>query len=160
MEIRSFVPAQEALLKVFERENIYIYITMMPLIRRRSGFLWLSIALVIALTYVDAYLIPRVSKTPKITYRSAETAITSVSMTNEDIPDPISFREAEVLGLRLMQEGRFDEALVGTSRFLSCLMCRSIKFNLMNEIRSRGIRIMPGVAVLSTWIHLSCCSYF
>merc|ERR1711865_923547 len=32
--------------------------------------------------------------------------------TNEDIPDPTTFREAEVLGLRLMQEARFEEALV------------------------------------------------
>jgi hypothetical protein len=101
-------------LKVFETENTSIDITMMPSICRGSGFLGLIIALVLVLTYVDAYSIPRVSKTPKITYRSAESAVTSMSMTNEDIPDPASFREAEVLGLRLMQEGRFDEALVGT----------------------------------------------
>jgi len=84
----------------------------MPLISRGSALLGLSIALVLVITYVDAYSIPRVSRTPKITYRSAESAITSMSMTNEDIPDPTTFREAEVLGLRLMQEGRFDEALV------------------------------------------------
>lgn len=99
-------------MKVFETENTSIDITMMPSICRGSGFLGLIIALVLVLTYVDAYSIPRVSKTPKITYRSAESAVTSMSMTNEDIPDPASFREAEVLGLRLMQEGRFDEALV------------------------------------------------
>jgi len=87
---------------------------MMPLICRGSAFIWVCIALVLVviITYVDAYSIPRVSRTPKITYRSAESAITSMSMTNEDIPDPTTFREAEVLGLRLMQEGRFDEALV------------------------------------------------
>jgi len=86
----------------------------MPLICRGSAFIWVCIALVLVviITYVDAYSIPRVSRTPKITYRSAESAITSMSMTNEDIPDPTTFREAEVLGLRLMQEGRFDEALV------------------------------------------------
>jgi len=85
---------------------------MMPLICRGSAFLGLSIALVLVISYVDAYSIPRVSRTPKITYRSAESAVTSMSMTNEDIPDPTTFREAEVLGLRLMQEARFEEALV------------------------------------------------
>lgn len=40
-------------------------------------------------------------------------AVTSMMMiTNEDIPDPSTFREAEVLGLRLMQEGDFEDALV------------------------------------------------
>jgi hypothetical protein len=34
-------------------------------------------------------------------------------MTYEDAPDPTTFREAEILGLRLMQEGNFKEALVG-----------------------------------------------
>ena len=77
-------------------------------------------ALILLTVCVDAYSIPRVSRTPKITYRSAESAVTSMSMTNEDIPDPTTFREAEVLGLRLMQEGRFDEALVGTCNF-SCI---------------------------------------
>ena len=43
-----------------------------------------------------------------------------MSMSNEDIPDPTTFREAEVLGLRLMQEGRFEEALVGTWMEVLC----------------------------------------
>jgi hypothetical protein len=47
-----------------------------------------------------------------------------MSMSNEEIPDPTTFREAEVLGLRLMQEERFDEALVGTSISVSCLICQ------------------------------------
>jgi hypothetical protein len=34
-------------------------------------------------------------------------------MLTEDTSDPTTFREAEVLGLRLMQEGNFQEALVG-----------------------------------------------
>jgi hypothetical protein len=34
-------------------------------------------------------------------------------MMYEDTPDPTTFREAEILGLRLMQEGSFEEALVG-----------------------------------------------
>ena len=48
--------------------------------------------------------------------RSAETSATTTTMMmfNEDTPDPTTFREAEVLGLRLMQEGNFQEALVGT----------------------------------------------
>ncbi len=36
-------------------------------------------------------------------------------MSAEDTPDPTSFREAEILGLRLMQEGNFKEALIGMS---------------------------------------------
>lgn len=35
-------------------------------------------------------------------------------MSSMDAPDPTSFREAEILGLRLMQEGNFEEALIGT----------------------------------------------
>jgi len=87
---------------------------MTQLIRKGPAFLVLSIVLVVlAISHnVDAFSIPRVSRTPQITYRSAETAVTSMSMTNDNIPDPISFREAEVLGLRLMQEGSFEEALV------------------------------------------------
>lgn len=86
---------------------------MTQLIKKGPAFLVLSIVLVLAISHnVDAYSIPRVSRTPKITYRSAETAVTSMSMTNDDIPDPTSFREAEVLGLRLMQEGSFEDALV------------------------------------------------
>lgn len=85
---------------------------MTPSIRRGSAFTALSIVLFLSISHADAYAIPRVSMTPKITSRSAESAVTSMSMTNEDIPDPTSFREAEVLGLRLMQEGRFEEALV------------------------------------------------
>lgn len=86
---------------------------MTQLIKKGPAFLVLSIVLVLAISHnVDSYSIPRVSRTPKITYRSAETAVTSMSMTNDDIPDPTSFREAEVLGLRLMQEGSFEDALV------------------------------------------------
>ena len=54
-----------------------------------------------------------------------------MSMSNEEIPEPTNFREAEVLGLRLMQEGRFDEALVGTLRVLSHLLYRSEHFSLV-----------------------------
>eukprot|EP00980_Cylindrotheca_fusiformis_P024739 scaffold12369_cov97-Cylindrotheca_fusiformis.AAC.5 len=48
------------------------------------------------------------------TMRSAETAATSMQMAANEVPDPTTFREAEILGLRLMQEGNFEEALVGT----------------------------------------------
>ena len=66
---------------------------------------------------VNALIIPRVVRnTPKLTHRVAleTTTITSMMMIDEDIPDPSTFREAEVLGLRLMQEGSFEDALVGT----------------------------------------------
>jgi len=64
---------------------------------------------------VNALIIPRVVRnTPKLTHRVAleTTTITSMMMIDEDIPDPSTFREAEVLGLRLMQEGSFEDALV------------------------------------------------
>jgi len=64
---------------------------------------------------VKALNIPKtVPNKPKLTNRDAAetTAVTSMMMTNEDIPDPSTFREAEVLGLRLMQEGSFEDALI------------------------------------------------
>mmetsp|Transcript_21646 Transcript_21646/g.45708 ORF Transcript_21646/g.45708 Transcript_21646/m.45708 type:complete len:209 (-) Transcript_21646:604-1230(-) len=85
---------------------------MVPSIRKERLFIAMAISLVFTISHVYAYSIPKVSRTPKVTYRSAESAVTSMSMSNEDIPDPVTFREAEVLGLRLMQEGRFDEALI------------------------------------------------
>jgi len=64
---------------------------------------------------VNALIIPRVvPNTPKLTHGVAleTTTITSMMMIDEDILDPSTFREAEVLGLRLMQEGSFEDALV------------------------------------------------
>jgi hypothetical protein len=63
----------------------------------------------------NGYTIPRSSNTPKLTYRAAESASTFIQMTYDEAPDPTTFREAEVLGLRLMQEGSFEDALVGKS---------------------------------------------
>mmetsp|Transcript_1131 Transcript_1131/g.2505 ORF Transcript_1131/g.2505 Transcript_1131/m.2505 type:complete len:206 (-) Transcript_1131:143-760(-) len=81
--------------------------------QRFSAFFGFSIALVLIATFsVEAYTVPRVSRTPFVTCRSAESAATSMSMEYEELPEPTNFREAEVLGLRLMQEGRFEEALV------------------------------------------------
>lgn len=73
----------------------------------------LLVAALAASTVCHGYTIPRTSNTPKLTYRAAETATTSIQMTYEETPDPTTFREAEILGLRLMQEGNFEEALVG-----------------------------------------------
>jgi hypothetical protein len=75
---------------------------------------WLLVAgLIFLAPSSHGYSIPRTSYTPKLTYRAAETATTSIQMMYEDTPDPTTFREAEILGLRLMQEGSFEEALVG-----------------------------------------------
>ena len=104
----------------------------MTLIRKGPASLALVIMLVIAISNVDSFSISRVSRTPQITYRSAETAITSMSMTNEDIPDPNSFREAEVLGLRLMQEGSFEEALVGTFVSYRVVSCHVMSCHVMS----------------------------
>jgi hypothetical protein len=72
------------------------------------------LAMTVVVLCCDGYTIPRTSLTPKLTFRAAETATTSIQMTYEETPDPTTFREAEILGLRFMQEGNFEEALVGT----------------------------------------------
>jgi hypothetical protein len=60
-----------------------------------------------------------------LAFRAAETraftASTTMMTAEDNAPNPQSFREAEVLGLRLMQEGNFEEALVGTSVYLFCV---------------------------------------
>ena len=58
----------------------------------------------------SAYTVPRSSRSAPPTFIYAESAM---RMTQQEVPDPRTFREAEVLGLRLMQEGSFEEALVG-----------------------------------------------
>jgi len=59
----------------------------------------------------DAYVLPQLKPVP-LTFRPAESSSTTVQMATDDTPNPTTFREAEVLGLRLMQEGNFEEALV------------------------------------------------
>lgn len=54
------------------------------------------------------------SKMAPLTFRPAASSLTTMQMTADGAPNPTTFREAEVLGLRLMQEGNFDEALIGT----------------------------------------------
>eukprot|EP00526_Cylindrotheca_closterium_P022499 CAMPEP_0113643144 /NCGR_PEP_ID=MMETSP0017_2-20120614/22678_1 /TAXON_ID=2856 /ORGANISM="Cylindrotheca closterium" /LENGTH=186 /DNA_ID=CAMNT_0000554629 /DNA_START=282 /DNA_END=842 /DNA_ORIENTATION=+ /assembly_acc=CAM_ASM_000147 len=49
------------------------------------------------------------SNTGATIFRSAASAM---QMSTEQFPDPTTFREAEILGLRLMQEGNFEEALL------------------------------------------------
>jgi hypothetical protein len=83
-----------------------------------SSLLTLCLAVSIP-SYVNAYTVrfpPTRGGMPTNARRSAETSATTTTMMmfNEDTPDPTTFREAEVLGLRLMQEGNFQEALVGT----------------------------------------------
>lgn len=55
-------------------------------------------------------------------------------MTEEDqAPAPTSFREAEVLGLKLMQEGNFEEALTSTcKKFLERLILKGLASNRTN----------------------------
>jgi hypothetical protein len=64
-------------------------------------------------TSIDAYVVPQLpAQRPGLFRRQAESAL-QMSF-EQDAPIPTSFREAEVLGLRLMQEGNFQDALVGT----------------------------------------------
>jgi len=77
----------------------------------------MAIIVVLATTtpFCHSYTVQHSRPGTPLTFRvAAETTSTTMMMSAEDAPDPTSFREAEVLGLRLMQEGNFDEALVGT----------------------------------------------
>jgi hypothetical protein len=71
-----------------------------------------SIFLLSFLSETTGYLVGNTHRA-FITNRNAETSRTSIQMTAEKSPAPSTFREAEVLGLRFMQEGNFEEALVG-----------------------------------------------
>lgn len=53
-------------------------------------------------------IVPSRSSTSSI----ALSATTMMQMETDDTPDPTTFREAEILGLRLMQEGNFEQALL------------------------------------------------
>jgi hypothetical protein len=76
-----------------------------------------TIVLTLTPACYNAYVVPQ-SKMAALTFRPA--ASTAVQMTADDAPDPTTFRAAEVLGLRLMQESNFEEALVGTSQNFYC----------------------------------------
>ena len=75
---------------------------------------------------VEAFNVQHATQTPKglPTNRAAATSATFLEMVNPDEqPDPTTFREAEILGLRLMQEGNFAEALVGTCLLVCLFVC-------------------------------------
>ena len=73
----------------------------------------ITVALAAAGSGVNGYAIQPNSKTPSTIVRTSSATVMQMT-TEEDAPNPTSFREAEILGLRLMQEGKFQEALVGT----------------------------------------------
>lgn len=78
-----------------------------------ADLLLMGSMLLVSTTECQAYVIPRTKNPSPSTFRFAETT-TNVMMSTEDVaPDPTTFREAEVLGLRLMQEGNFEQALIG-----------------------------------------------
>jgi hypothetical protein len=88
-----------------------------------SSSLLLTTAAAVTLSLsCHAYVVPRSKMARPLAFREAETraftASTTMMTAEDDAPNPESFREAEVLGLRLMQEGNFEEALVGTSAYL------------------------------------------
>jgi hypothetical protein len=79
----------------------------------KTSFSLVGVLAVSLLSSSAGYTIPGPSAASR-TFRSAESATTSMQMSANEVPDPSTFREAEILGLRLMQEGNFDQALVGT----------------------------------------------
>jgi hypothetical protein len=64
--------------------------------------------------------LPSMSTVTSTSSRKAD-ATTGTAMTEEDdaLPQPRTFREAEILGLKRMQQGNYQEALKGTSVVLS-----------------------------------------
>mmetsp|Transcript_3554 Transcript_3554/g.7649 ORF Transcript_3554/g.7649 Transcript_3554/m.7649 type:complete len:207 (-) Transcript_3554:226-846(-) len=107
---------------------------MTALIRKGRAFLVLSILVVLSTTNTDAFSIPQASRVTTVTYRSSESSTTSISMTNEDIPDPATFREAEVLALLLMQEGRNEDAITAFQKGMKLPGSRN-----PDMIRSRNV---------------------
>lgn len=75
--------------------------------------------LVLTVNVSNGYVIPPRMQKSSPTFWRAESATIARQMASEDMPTPSTFREAEILGLRLMQEGKFQDALTGT---LSCIV--------------------------------------
>jgi hypothetical protein len=71
-------------------------------------------------TSINAFTIPKNRKTTSlgITTGSIQSQLFSESGGSSSAagPEPLTFREAEVLGLRLMQEGQHEAALKGKHR--------------------------------------------
>jgi len=66
-------------------------------------------------TNINAFTIPKNMNT--ISFGGMQTQLYSESQGAFSGPSPETFREAEVLGLRLMQEGQHDQALKGKTLF-------------------------------------------
>jgi hypothetical protein len=95
----------------------------------KTSFSLVGMLAVSLLSSSAGYTIPGPRATSR-TFRSAESAATSMQMSGNEMPDPSTFREAEILGLRLMQEGDFDQALLGTlfrgAQLIPLLSCTTI----------------------------------
>ena len=83
----------------------------------KTSLTLLGLVVISMTSSTSGYTIPKRASITS-TFRSAASASTSIQMSTEQFPDPTTFREAEILGLRLMQEGNFEEALVGMFDFL------------------------------------------
>eukprot|EP00536_Pseudo-nitzschia_multiseries_P003427 jgi/Psemu1/7756/gm1.7756_g len=103
-------------------------------IRTGRVFLALIILVVLSASQADAFSIPRASSSPMVACISAQSSTTSIAMTNEDIPDPATFREAEVLALLLMQEGRHEDAITAFQKGMKLPGSRN-----PDMIRSRNV---------------------
>ena len=86
------------------------------IIMKFSTSVWLAMGAVAATsTITSAYVVQPPHTTRPTTTAANSAAGTVMQMSSDDnAPNPMSFREAEILGLRLMQEGKFNDALVGT----------------------------------------------
>lgn len=103
-------------------------------IRKGRALFALSILVVLSASHTNAFSTPRASTSPMVTSRSAESSTTSIAMTNEEIPDPATFREAEVLALLLMQEGRHEDAITAFQKGMKLPGSRN-----PDMIRSRNV---------------------
>jgi hypothetical protein len=74
-----------------------------------------------AVSSMSTMMIPINLQSDRPQFQRGMTAIGSLQMTaSEQDSKPTTFREAEVLGLRLMQEGKFDAALKGKEMKMNC----------------------------------------
>jgi hypothetical protein len=88
--------------------------------RAQSSILVVAAAVLLACICGTPTALAWVTKPSGISWTTATQRCSTVALNMADsVPEPTTFREAEVLGLRLMQEGDYQGALDGTFPLLS-----------------------------------------